>query len=293
MGIGIEELEALITIMELGSFRAAAEKLHKSQSSISYAIKNIESFLNIEIFDRSTYKPKLTNAGELIYNKAKNILNMHHELEDVASYVNQGIEAKISVVFSVIFPSSILQNVLKSFKERFPQTQLQISFESFEAPITKLLGSEADIIVASDYRDNKTDIDKEFFSTIEFIPVADPSHPTTDPSFDDKLLDSVTEIVVGERALTAEFTLSGIIERPNTWHVMEYGLKKKLLLSNLGWGFMPKEIITKELEAGTLVKVPCKNTAYINLYMMRLKSNSYGPALSYFWDLLQSTSQAQ
>ncbi len=289
MSISIEELEALVTIMELGSFRAAAEKLHKSQSSVSYAIKNIEKDLSIELFDRSTYKPKLTNAGELIYNKAKNILSMHHELVDMAGYINKGVEAKITVVFSVIFPTLVLKNILKSFKEKYPQTQLEISFESFDVPINKLLGDNADIIVASDYRD-KGDLDKEFFSTIEFMPVADPSHPTTQSGFDERLLNSMTEIVVGERALTAEATLSGVIEHPNTWHVMDYGLKKKLLLAGLGWGFMPKDLIKKALDSGTLVKIPCKNISYINLYLMRLKSQAHGPAASYFWELLKEAS---
>lgn len=289
MSISIEELEALVTIMELGSFRAAAEKLHKSQSSISYAIKNIEKDLSIELFDRSTYKPKLTSAGELIYNKAKNILSMHHELADMAGYINKGVEAKISVVFSVIFPTVVLQKILKSFKEKYPQTQLEISFESFDVPINKLLGDNADIIVASDYRD-KGDLDKEFFSTIEFMPVADSSHPTTQSGFDERLLNSMTEIVVGERALTAETTLSGVIEHPNTWHVMDYGLKKKLLLAGLGWGFMPKDLIKKALDSGTLVKIPCKNISYINLYLIRLKSQAHGPAASYFWELLKEAS---
>ena len=286
MSIGIEELEALVTIMDLGSFRAASEKLHKSQSSISYAIKNIEKDLNIELFDRSTYKPKLTNAGELIYNKAKNIIDMHHELEDMASYINKGVEAKLIVVFSVIFPTSILQNILKAFKERFPQTQMEISFESFDVPIRKLLDGDADIIVASDYRE-KGDLDKEFFTTVEFVPVASHCHPATQLGFDERLLGSLTELVVGERALTADSTASGIIENPNTWHLMDYELKKQLILASLGWGFMPSSLIAEELESGTLVKIPCKNTAHINLYMMRLKSQCHGPARSYFWELLK------
>ena len=52
MTIGFEELEALLAIVEHGSFRAASEKLHKAQSSVSYAIKNLEKDLGIEVFDK-------------------------------------------------------------------------------------------------------------------------------------------------------------------------------------------------------------------------------------------------
>ncbi len=285
MSVSIEELEALLSIMETGSFRAAAEKLHKSQSSISYAIKNIEKEFSIEIFDRSTYKPKLSEAGELIYSKAKNIINMHQELEDMARYINAGVEPKISVVFSVIFPTYVLQNTLKCFRERFPQTQLEISFASFEGPLHMLLEQKADIIVASDYRD-KGDLDKEFFTTVEFVPVAHSSHSTVQADFNQQLINTQTEIVVGERAITAEAVAGGIIEHPNTWHVMDYELKKRLILAGLGWGFMPKELINEELESGLLQKVPCKNSNRINLYKMRLAAPSHGPAASYFWELI-------
>ena len=50
MSIGFEEIEAINAIMEEGSFRAAAEKLHKAQSSVCYAIKVLEKELGIEIF---------------------------------------------------------------------------------------------------------------------------------------------------------------------------------------------------------------------------------------------------
>lgn len=285
MSISIEELEALITIMHCGSFRAAAEKLHKSQSSVSYAIKNIEDELEVEIFDRSTYTPKLTAAGELIYNKAKNILGLHSELMDISSYISAGIEAKINIVFSVVFPTHTLKNILQQFTCKFPQTQLGISFASFEGTVNFLLEHKADIVVSSDYATSDI-LEKEFFSKIEFIPVADPQHPATQEGFDERRLSSMTEIVVGERALTADITPSGQIEHPNTWHVMDYELKKQLLLAGLGWGYMPQDLICKELENNQLVQLPCTRTKHINLYLMRHKSSCHGPAASYLWELL-------
>ncbi|MEY3370693.1 MAG: hypothetical protein RLZZ361_1363 [Cyanobacteriota bacterium] len=285
MKIGIEELEALITIMQCGSFRAAAEKLHKSQSSISYAIKNIEDDLGVEIFDRSTYTPKLSSAGELIYNKAKNILGLHGELMDIASYIQAGIEPKINVVFSVVFPTKLLRNILQKFTCKFPQTQLGISFASFDSTVNSLLEQKADLVVSSDY--SKSDIlEKEFFSKIEFVPVADPQHPAAQPGFDKRRLTSMIEVVVGERALTAEITPSGQIEHPNTWHVMDFELKKQFLLAGLGWGFMPRDLISKELSTNELTELPCVRSKHINLYLMRHKSSCHGPALNYLWDLL-------
>ena len=63
MNLSGEELSAVIAVVETGSFRKAGLKIHKSQSSISYLIKNLENRLKIEIFDRSEKQIKLTDFG--------------------------------------------------------------------------------------------------------------------------------------------------------------------------------------------------------------------------------------
>ena len=71
-----EEIEALIAIVEMGSFKAAATKLHKSQSSISYAIKSLEQKISFSIFDRQGHSALLTDAGRIVYNKALSIVKI-------------------------------------------------------------------------------------------------------------------------------------------------------------------------------------------------------------------------
>ncbi|WP_421784150.1 LysR family transcriptional regulator [Kiloniella litopenaei] len=53
----LEQLRALVSVVDHGGFRAASEALHKSQSAISIAIKNLEEELRVEIFERDGYRP--------------------------------------------------------------------------------------------------------------------------------------------------------------------------------------------------------------------------------------------
>ena len=79
-----EELESFVTIVECGTFRSAADKLIKSQSSISYAVKSLEDELGVSLFDRNFYRPRLTPEGEIVYQKAILILSLSKDLKSIS-----------------------------------------------------------------------------------------------------------------------------------------------------------------------------------------------------------------
>src|SRR5260370_3820548 len=68
----IDQLLALLAVVEAGSFTAAAKRLGRATSAISYAIDTLEGQLGLALFDRgTTRKPKLTTQGEAIVSEAK------------------------------------------------------------------------------------------------------------------------------------------------------------------------------------------------------------------------------
>jgi hypothetical protein len=68
----VDQLLVLLTVAEAGSFTAAAKRLGRATSAISYAIDTLESQLGISLFDRgTTRKPKLTQQGEAVVSEAR------------------------------------------------------------------------------------------------------------------------------------------------------------------------------------------------------------------------------
>ena len=66
-----DQLRVFLTVVETGSFTAAAKKLGRAISAVSYTIANLEQQLGISLFDRGqTRKPKLTEAGLAVLSKA-------------------------------------------------------------------------------------------------------------------------------------------------------------------------------------------------------------------------------
>ena len=65
--VTLEQWQALAAVVEHGSYAKAAEALHKSQSSVTYAVQKLESQLGVRAFELKGRKAALTQTGELLY----------------------------------------------------------------------------------------------------------------------------------------------------------------------------------------------------------------------------------
>ena len=61
--VTLEQWRALIAVVDAGGYAQAAEALHKSQSAVTYAVQKLEEQLGSELFDRSGYRPVLSEAA--------------------------------------------------------------------------------------------------------------------------------------------------------------------------------------------------------------------------------------
>lgn len=72
----LKQLEAFYLAATLGSFSLAAQRAHVTQSSLSKRIAELESLLNIELFDRSSKRAQLTEAGSRLLPTAAQMLEL-------------------------------------------------------------------------------------------------------------------------------------------------------------------------------------------------------------------------
>lgn len=285
MSLNHEEIETLIAVVETGSFRAAGAKLHKAQSSISYSIKKIETDLQIKILNRDGHKTVLTEAGKVVYNKALAIQKINREISSFSSSLADGVESKINFVASAITPTVVLMEIFKEFNAEFPQTSIELKFITYEDPTELLVTGDADIVISS-YKTPVEQTERFKWNKVEFMPVAAAGHQATNPGLTEEDLHNFTYLVVGGRNTLAKKMPRSQVENLNVWHITDFLIKKELLVNGLGWGYMPKQIIKRELAEGQLVKVPAKNTLVKELDIIRKRTNYYGKASQYLWQLL-------
>src|SRR3970040_833370 len=124
--ISLDQWNVLISVVDSGGYHKAAEHLHKSQSTLTYAIKKLESLLGGKVFELRGRKAVLTPTGELLYRRAKTLLENTARLEKAAGELAKGWEPEIRIAVDILFPTWLLLQCFDEFCAEHPDTHLEL-----------------------------------------------------------------------------------------------------------------------------------------------------------------------
>ncbi|GFD86160.1 hypothetical protein KUL150_22190 [Alteromonas sp. KUL150] len=124
--MNLQQLETLLTVVNTGSFSAAARKLGKAQSAVSTAISDLEIDLDLLLFDRSGRYPVLTEAGVRILQQAKLVHMQCNQLKELAVDLAAGTETCLRLAVDDEGQLPWLAPILAELAERFPKLEVQI-----------------------------------------------------------------------------------------------------------------------------------------------------------------------
>jgi len=120
-------LRTYITILDTGSFTAAARKVHRTQSAVSMQMRRLESLLGSELFERASRKVKLTPDGEIFLDHARRILRQY---DDALSALNQDdLGSEITIGVPDDYALTFLPEILDRLIQVFPLLRLTIVCE--------------------------------------------------------------------------------------------------------------------------------------------------------------------
>ncbi|MBX9848976.1 MAG: LysR family transcriptional regulator, partial [Rhodocyclaceae bacterium] len=145
--ISLEQWRSLIAVVEAGGYAQAAERLHKSQSAVTYAVQKIESLLDLKAFEIQGRKAVLTPTGQMLYRRALALVNEANELERAAKNLSAGWEAEIGIAAEIIFPNWLLLDCLNSFGAESPQTRIEVIESVLSGTAEALLTGKADLAI--------------------------------------------------------------------------------------------------------------------------------------------------
>src|SRR5438445_10769843 len=124
--ITLDQWRALLAVVDEASYARAAKARHKSQSSVSYAVQKLESLLGVKAFKVQGRKAGLTPTGELLYRRARYLLDEATGLEQAAKKLSAGWEAEIRLAVEVIFPTWLVLQCLARLGEESPHTRVEL-----------------------------------------------------------------------------------------------------------------------------------------------------------------------
>src|ERR1700675_5201698 len=104
--ISLDQWRALLAVVDEGGYARAAKALNKTQSSVTYAVQQLESQLGVKAFKIEGRKASLTPTGDLLYRRARYLLDEATGLEQSAIRLSAGCEAEIRIAVEGIFPTA-------------------------------------------------------------------------------------------------------------------------------------------------------------------------------------------
>ena len=122
----IKQLEAFAHVVENNSFSKTAELLHLTQPTISAHIASLEKELRIKLIIRTTKEIYPSDAGRLLYDYAKKILQLRQEAEEAIQIFSREMRGTISLVASTIPGQYYLPKLLQSFRKSYPDITFNI-----------------------------------------------------------------------------------------------------------------------------------------------------------------------
>jgi DNA-binding transcriptional LysR family regulator len=267
--ISLEQWRALVAVVEAGGYAQAAKAVHKTQSSVSYAVQKIEQLLDLRLFEKQGRKAVLTPAGELLYRRSKNLLERADALERGAAELGADWDPELRLAVDIVYPTWVLLHSLQRFGEERPRTRVQL-FETVLGGTDEALYERAVDLAIS------THVPQGFSGDpllrLRFIAAAHPEHPLhrlgRPLTLDD--LREHRHLLVRDTAVQHTRDSGGWVGAEQRWTVSHKATQIAAACMGLGFAWFPAEAIRRELESGSLKPLPMREGAerFAELYLI-------------------------
>lgn len=125
-GISLRQLRALLAVAEEGSLARAASRLHLSASALSMLIRGLETELEVRLFDRTTRRMKLTQAGQMLLPVVTRAFTELDEVIDAVRQREAERSGRLTIATSPLLAATWLPRQMAAFGERYPAVRIQL-----------------------------------------------------------------------------------------------------------------------------------------------------------------------
>jgi DNA-binding transcriptional LysR family regulator len=277
--ITLEQWQAFVAVVEAGGYARAAEALHKSQSTLTYAVQRIQELLDVKLFELRGRKAVVTPTGQLLYQRGRALVDEAGLLERSARAFSAGWEAEIRLVAEVIFPAWLLLRCLDDFGAQSPHTHIELVESVISGTTEAIEQGSADLAITARVPEG---YNAEPLMRVRFVAAAHPDHPLH------RLRRKITyrdlrlhrHLVVRDTG-TARSKANVSVDAAQRWTVSQFATSVEAARLGMGFAWFPAELIRAELAAGTLQPLPLGESAerYAQLYLVIPDTELAGPGV--------------
>ncbi len=252
--VTLDQWRTLQAVVDHGSFAQAAEMLHRSQSSVSYTVARMQKQLGIPLLRIEGRKAVLTDAGEMLLRRSRQLVTQASQLEELAHHMEQGWEAEVRLVVDAAYPNARLIRALTEFMPKSRGCRVRLREEVLSGVEEILKDGTADLAITA--LDITGYLGAEL-GTVGFIAVAHANHPLH--QLQRKLsvqdLQSQMQVVVRDSGQRQPRD-AGWLGAEQRWTVGSLATSVAFVSSGLGFAWLPQHMIERELAEGILKPLP-------------------------------------
>lgn len=286
--VTLDQWRALVAVVDSGGYAQAAEHLHKTQSTISYAVRKIEEGLGVTVFDIEGRRAVLSTQGRVLYRRARALLREAERAERAARALSEGWEAELNVAAEIIFPTWLLLQCLDTYSRERPETRIEL-YESVLGGTHELLQEgQVDLAICSNVPPGFIG---EPLMQVRFIAVAAPSHPlhqlgrTLTP---EDLREHRHLFIRDTATRRSPSTAQELTE--SRWTFSHKATSIRAACMGLGFAWYAEELIREELSSGALAPLPLREGAerWTTLYIASADPDAAGPGARLLGEIIRS-----
>lgn len=275
--VSLDQWRSLVAVVEAGSYAQAAQQLNRSQSSVTYAVQQLQSQLGVKAFEIQGRKAVLTQTGQMLYRRARALLEDAGGLERAARKATAKWEAEISLAVEVLFPVWLLLECLDLFGRESPDTRIEVHETVITGTIEAIQSGQVDLALSPHIPPG---FDGEPLMPMRFVPVAHPSHPLHALGREITMRDlrKHRHLVVRDSSARRD-KKSQIVEVAQRWTVSNMATSIGAATRGFGFAWLPEDKIRRELVEGQLKVLPLRGgrERTVECYLIYTDRDAAGP----------------
>lgn len=266
--ISLEQWRALIAVVEAGGYAAAAARLNKSQSAVSYAVQKLEAVLGVKAFEIQGRKAVLTPTGQMLHRRARALTEEAAALEAAAASLAAGWEPQLRLAVDAIFPTWLLLDALLEFGREQPAMRIELFESVLGGTEDALTQRQADLVIGAIVPPGFAG---EPLMRLRFVAVAAPAHPlhalARPLTYQD--LRRHRQLVIRDSGLR-RVRDAGWLGAERRWTVSYKATSIRAARLGLGFAWYPVDMIREELDSGALRPLDLREGGerYVELYLI-------------------------
>jgi DNA-binding transcriptional LysR family regulator len=290
----LHRLEVFCKVYEMKSFSRGARACLLSQPTVSEHIRYLETFLDVQLFDRLGRQVVPTRAGEILYDYARRMLNLRREATRTLELYRGKMSGELELGGSTIPGQYILPSLIGKFKQSFADIRIKLIIADTMNITNMVLEGSLELgVVGAKIKNSKLEFDQLFDD--ELVLAISPNHKWAERSSIslDELADLpfiMREQGSGTRTMMLHLLEQADFDPQRLKVVAEMGSTdaiRQAIKAEVGVSILSRRAIADELNFQQLFKIPIKDLSFTrHFYLVTHKKRSRSPLGQAFVDFL-------